>query len=100
MAGPHARGARGQHRDEGHVGPLPQEYDLWKLQPLKIEDEQHEIAKTIFNRRTTSAADLTEGDVTAEPDELGPDGQMQVLVILFYMFGTKLGSLKHRTGIE
>jgi hypothetical protein len=27
-------------------------------------------------------------------------GQMQVFVTLFYMFGTKVGAIKHRTGIE
>lgn len=80
--------------------PLPPQYDLRKVLALIITDQQHEIAKTIFNRRTTSAADLTEDDVAAELEPLDVAGQMEVFVTLFYMFGTKVGAMKHRTGIE
>ncbi|MEP7024619.1 MAG: hypothetical protein ABJB47_12630 [Actinomycetota bacterium] len=79
--------------------PLPPQYDLRKLAPLSITDQQHEIAKTIFNRRTTSTADLTEDNVT-ELEPLDMAGQMAIFVALFYMFGTKVGAMKHRTGIE
>jgi uncharacterized ParB-like nuclease family protein len=80
--------------------PLPPQYDLRKLHPLTITDQQHDTAKTIFNRRTTSAADLTEDDVAAELEPLDVAGQMEVFVTLFYMFGTKVGAMKQRTGIE
>ncbi len=79
--------------------PLPPQYDLRQLAPLSITDQQHEIAKTIFNRRTTSTADLTEDDA-AELELLGMADQMQIFVALFYMFGTKVGAIKHRTGIQ
>jgi hypothetical protein len=79
--------------------PLPPEYDLRKLAPLAITDQQHELAKTIFNRRTTSTTDLAEGDVP-ELGSLGMADQVQVFVALFYMFGSKIGAMKHRTGIE
>lgn len=79
--------------------PLPAQYDLRKLAPLTISDQQHEIAKTIFNRRTTSTADLAENDVP-ELESLDITDQMQVFVALFYMFGSKLGAMKYRTGIE
>lgn len=79
--------------------PLPPEYDLRKLAPLTITDHQHEIAKTIFNRRTTSTTDLAEDDVP-EMKSLGMADQVQVFVVLFYMFGSKVGALKYRTGIE
>jgi hypothetical protein len=79
--------------------PLPPQYDLRKLFPLTITDQQHEIAKAIFNRRTASIADLSEDDVTElEPLEMAD--QMQVFVALFYMFGSKVGAIKYRTGIE
>jgi hypothetical protein len=80
--------------------PLPAEYDLRKIVPLTISDQQHEIAKTIFNRRTTSATDLTEDDVTAELEPLDLAAQLEIFVALFYMFGTKVGAMKYRTGIE
>ncbi|PZS37579.1 MAG: hypothetical protein DLM62_18435 [Pseudonocardiales bacterium] len=79
--------------------PLPPQYDLRQLAPLSITDQQHEIAKTIFNRRTTSTADLTEDDA-AELELLGMVDQMQIFVALFYMFGAKVGAMKHRTGIQ
>jgi hypothetical protein len=80
--------------------PLPPWFDLRELHPVTISGQQHEIAKAIFNRRITSAADLTEDDVAAELEPLDVAGQMQVFVTLFYMFGTKVGAIKHRTGIE
>jgi hypothetical protein len=79
--------------------PLPPQYDLRKLATLSITDQQHEIAKTIFNRRTASTVDLTEDDA-GEMEPLGMVDQMQIFVALFYMFGTKVGAMKHRTGIE
>jgi hypothetical protein len=80
--------------------PLPPEYDLRKLFPLQaITDQQHEIAKTIFNRRATSTTDLAEDDVP-EVAALDVPGQVQVFVALFYMYGSKVGAMKHRTGIE
>ena len=80
--------------------PLPPQYDLRKLHPMPIDDLHHEIAKTIFNRRAASTADLTEADVAAELEPLKVEGQMGVFVALFYMFGTKVGAMKFRTGIE
>lgn len=80
--------------------PLPPEYDLRKLFPLQaITDQQHEIAKTVFNRRAASIADLAEDDVP-EVAALDVPGQVQVFVALFYMYGSKVGAMKHRTGIE
>jgi hypothetical protein len=79
--------------------PLPPQYDLRKLAPLTITDQQHEIAKTIFNRRTASTVDLAEDDVP-ELEPLGMANQVQVFVALFYMFGSKVGAMKYRTGIE
>jgi hypothetical protein len=80
--------------------PLPPEYDLRKLFPLQLDDREHEVAKAIFNRRTTAGADLDAADVTDELEALGVAGQLQVLVCLIYMYGTKVGAMKHRTGIE
>lgn len=80
--------------------PLPPEYDLRQLFPLQITDAQHETARTIFNRRTTSTADLTEDDVLDEFERLNHEGQLQVFVTLFYMYGSKIGAMKYRTGIQ
>jgi len=79
--------------------PLPDEFDLRKLIPLTITDQPHEIARTIFNRRTARAADLDEADVP-EMESLGAADQVQVFVALFFMFGKKVGALKYTTGIE
>jgi hypothetical protein len=79
--------------------PLPVEFDLRKLIPLTMTSQPHEIAKTIFNRRTARAADLDEADVP-EMESLGAADQVQVFVALFFIFGNKVGALKYTTGIE
>ena len=80
--------------------PLTPEYDLRKLLgQLTISDQQHEIAKKIFNQRTISTADLTEDDIAADLEPLGPAEQMTVFVTLFCMYGTKVGAIKHRMGM-
>jgi hypothetical protein len=80
--------------------PLPPQYDLRKLQPLPVSDQVHEIAKTVFNQRIASAADLTEDDAAAALEPLDVQGQTEVFIALFLMFGTKVGAMKHVTGIE
>jgi hypothetical protein len=79
--------------------PLPPEYDLRTILALNITDQQHTIAKTIFNQRTTSATDLTEEDIAGQLEPLTVPDQMELFVTLFYMYGTKIGAMKHRTGI-
>lgn len=79
--------------------PLPPEYDLRKILALDITDQQHTIAKTLFNQRTTSATDLTEQDIAGQLEPLTVPDQMELFVTLFYMYGTKVGAIKHRTGI-
>ncbi|HET9117091.1 MAG TPA: hypothetical protein VFN75_03275 [Pseudonocardiaceae bacterium] len=79
--------------------PLPPEYDLRKILALNITDQQHNIAKTIFNQRTTSATDLTEEDIAGQLESLTVPDQMELFVTLFYMYGTKVGAMKHRTDI-
>lgn len=80
--------------------PLPPEYDLRQILAFEIADREHEIAKGIFNRRTASPVDLTADDVAADLDPLDVGEQITVFVALFYMYGTKVGAMKHRTGIE
>ena len=79
--------------------PLPAEFDLRKLTPVTMTDQQHEIAKTIFNRRTARTADLDEDDVP-EMESLAAADQVQVFIALFFMFGKKAGALKYTTGID
>jgi len=79
--------------------PLPPEYDLRTILALNITDQQHTIAKTIFNQRTTSATDLTEQDIASQLEPLTVPDQMELFVTLFYMYGTKVAAMKHRTGI-
>jgi hypothetical protein len=79
--------------------PLPPEYDLRTILALHVTDQQHTIAKSIFNQRTTSATDLTEDDIAGQLDPLAVPDQMELFVTLFYMYGTKVGAMKHRTGI-
>ncbi|GAB2763302.1 hypothetical protein GCM10027174_45000 [Salinifilum aidingensis] len=80
--------------------PLPPEYDLREIHPLQVTDEQHETAKTIFNRRVENGADLTPDDLAEYLESLSSEDEMQIFITLFYMYGTKLGAMKHRTGIE
>jgi hypothetical protein len=87
-----------RYPDELVRAPLPVEYDLRTLVPLSITQPQHEIAKAIFNRRTASATDLADADLM-DLAAMDVADQIQVFVILFYMYGTKLGALKYRTGI-
>ena len=79
--------------------PLPPEYDLRKILGLHVADQQHTIAKAIFNQRITSATDLTEQDIAGHLEPLTVPDQMELFVTLFFMYGTKVGAMKHRTGI-
>ncbi len=90
-----------RYPDELVRAPLPEAFDLRAIHPaIDLTDQQHEISKTIFNLRTTSATDLTEHDVESEMNPLDAGGKANVFVGLFYMVGTKIGAMKHRTGIE
>jgi hypothetical protein len=80
--------------------PLPAQYDLREFQPLPVSNEEHEIAKTVFNRRITGTADLTEDDIAAAMEPLDSKGEMEVFMALFLMFGTKVGAIKQVTGID
>jgi len=79
--------------------PLPPQYDLRKILALDITDQQHTLAKTLFNQRTTSATNLTEQDIADQLEPLTVPDQMELFVTLFYMYGTKVGAMKHHTGI-
>lgn len=79
--------------------PLPDEYDLRKLHPLKMGDRPHQVAKDIFNQRITAGADLESDDIDDVIDSLDVPDRIQVFVAVFYMYGTKIGALKHTTGI-
>ncbi len=80
--------------------PLPPGYDLRQLTPMTMSDDVHDVAMTIFNRRTTRGVDLTVDDVAEDLAPLDVQEQMTVFVALFCMFGTKLGAMKTATGIE
>lgn len=80
--------------------PLPDGYDLRLLTPMTMTDQVHETARTIFNRRTASAVDLTEDSIAADLAPLDAPDQMTVFVALFCMYGTKVGAMKTTTGID
>lgn len=81
--------------------PLPPQYDVRELLPaMAFDDAEHETAKRIFNRRLASDTDLTERDVRGDLDLLDTQGQMQVFMALFVMFGHKVGAIKNVTGAE
>lgn len=81
--------------------PLPDHYDITALVPaLKVNERQHQVAKAIFDRRSTSSADLTEDDIAADLEPLDLAGKIEVFIILFYMWGTKIGAMKNVTGTE
>ncbi|MHA6629157.1 hypothetical protein ACU61A_27295 [Pseudonocardia sichuanensis] len=80
--------------------PLPPAYDLRKIVPLELTDREHDTAKRIFNLRAEHSSDLTEADIASDFAHLDVPEQMTIFVALYYMFGTKVGALKRRTGIE
>ncbi|MFC7535355.1 hypothetical protein [Actinoplanes sp. GCM10030250] len=80
--------------------PLPDQYDLRKLHPIRLTDHEHETARTIFNRRTASTADLEPDDLQPALKPMDSSEQMQVFMALFFMFGTKVGAMKYSTGIQ
>lgn len=80
--------------------PLPPDYDLRQLTPMTVSNNVHDVAMTIFNRRTTRGVDLIEDDVVEDLVPLDVPDQMTVFVALFCMFGTKVGAMKTATGIE
>ncbi|MET9260317.1 hypothetical protein [Amycolatopsis sp. NPDC004079] len=81
--------------------PLPDHYDITALVPnLKVNERQHQIAKAIFDRRSTSPDDLTDDDIAADLEPLDLVGKIEVFIILFYMWATKIGAMKNVTGAE
>lgn len=78
--------------------PLPEHYDITALVPaLKVNERQHQIAKAIFDRRSTSPRDLTDDDIAADLESLDLAEKLEVF-ILFYMWGTKIDAMKNVTG--
>jgi hypothetical protein len=80
--------------------PLPEQYDLRKVLPISLSDQEYETAKAIFNQRTASDTDLDQEDITAALEPLDSYGQTQVFIALFMIYGNKLGALKYHTGIQ
>ncbi|MGW4116641.1 hypothetical protein ACWEFJ_37685 [Actinosynnema sp. NPDC004786] len=79
--------------------PLPPQYDLRKIVPVKMDDREHDTAKALFNRRTSASGDFTEDDVAQDLAPLPANDQLQVFVALFFMYGNKIGAMKYTTGI-
>jgi hypothetical protein len=79
--------------------PLPDNYDVRKLYPLTFSDREHETARKIFNQRTASDTDVDEEDVASALEPLDPGEQIQIVKALCFMFASKVGAMKYRTGI-
>ncbi|MFI6031630.1 hypothetical protein [Amycolatopsis magusensis] len=81
--------------------PLPDHYDITVLVPaLTVNQRQHQIAKAIFDLRSTSTADLTDDDIADTIAPLDLAEKIEVFIILFYMWGTKIGAMKNRLGTD
>ena len=81
--------------------PLPDHYDVTVMVPaLTVNERPHQIAKAIFDRRSTSPDDLVVDDVEGDLEPLDLPGKIEVFIILFYMWGTKIGALKNVTGTD
>ncbi|TWH15983.1 hypothetical protein JD82_04971 [Prauserella rugosa] len=80
--------------------PLPVEFDLRELHPIRMGDRPHQVAKDVFNRRIAAGVDLDSDDIDEVIDSLEVPDRIHVFVAVFYMYGSKLGALKHRTGID
>ncbi|MDU0292610.1 hypothetical protein [Saccharothrix longispora] len=78
--------------------PLPDTYDLRDVDRLAVGDHEHDLARTILNRRLAADEDLHPDDLVELLRPLGPGGQVHVLVALCRMYRHKLLALKHHTG--
>lgn len=79
---------------------VPKELDVRKMLPLSGSDREHELARRVFNRRAKAAEELEE--TAPLPDVAGYDS-LEItngFMLLWAMYGLKLGALKRRTGIE
>ncbi|RSN60683.1 hypothetical protein DMH01_15485 [Amycolatopsis sp. WAC 04182] len=80
---------------------LPDHYDITALIPsLKVNQRQHDIATTIFNMRSSSTRDLTEDDIDDLIEPLDLAGKIEVFIILFWIWGTKIGAMKNVMGTD
>ena len=78
--------------------PLPPEYDLRKPRPADglrpaARDRKEDLQPADHQHRRPDGRRHSR-----RPGILGPAEQMTVFVTLFYMYGTKVGAIKHRTG--
>jgi hypothetical protein len=91
----------GDYPDELVTKPLPDHYDVTVVVPaLTVNERPHQTAKAIFDRRSTSPDDLTADDVDGALESLDLAGKIEVFIILFYMWGTKIGAMKNVTGTD
>jgi hypothetical protein len=91
----------GGYPDELVTKPLPDHYDVTVMVPaLTVNERPHQIAKAIFDRRSTSPDELTADDVDGALESLDLAGKIEVFIILFYMWGTKIGAMKNVAGTD
>jgi hypothetical protein len=85
----------GGYPDELVTKPLPDHYNITALMPgFTVNERQHQVAKAIFDRRSTSPTDLTDDDIAADLEPLDLVEKIEVFIILFHIWCTKIGAMK------
>lgn len=80
--------------------PIPADYDVRNAIPIELDDEEHDLAKKILDRRLSMTEDLDSTDIDEDLASVSWQDQLQVFIALFFMFGNRLGAIKYTTGIE
>jgi len=80
--------------------PLPQDCDLRRLFDADVDERSQDVARAVFNRRLADEVDVRDAEVAVDLDGLSSQQQIEVFMAVFFLYGTKIGALKNRTGIE
>ncbi len=80
--------------------PLPHDCDLRRLFHADVDERSQDVARAVFNRRLAAEADVLDTEVEADLDGLTSQQRIEVFEAVFFLYGTKIGALKNRTGIR
>ncbi|WP_394620033.1 hypothetical protein JNUCC0626_13300 [Lentzea sp. JNUCC 0626] len=80
--------------------PLPQGCDLRRLFHVDIDEHSQSIARAVFNQRLAQHADVRSTEVAMDLDGTTPQQRIEVFMAVFFLYGTKVGALRNRTGIR
>ncbi len=80
--------------------PLPPDCDLRRLFHAEVDERSQDVARAVFNRRLAEEVDVRETEVAVDLDGLTSQQRIEVFMAVFFLYGTKVGALKNKTGIR